>query len=786
MVLVLETIGSVENFLNVTRNIDGLEWLGETEIDEIEPEFGFENDKNAEKTLTGRLFLVMSDDRALREIVNLHSRWQADATIKFPLRLAPLKKAFQFLRAIRPWAASDRLRETGVTEDWAARASAGQDVVPFEAELWFRESAATRARTLESLRELVAELDGEIVEHCTIPEIGYHAILGRIPVEHAMRFAEHEEIALLQCDQVMCFRPVGQCAVPGPTPEPTGENGAVVPEIGAGQPGGSPVVALLDGLPLGRHESLDGRLLIDDPDGFEEGYMAASRSHGTAMASLICHGDLTGAEVPMAFPLYVRPIMKARQLFDGRWEESIPEEVLTIDLIHRAVRRLFEQDGDELPVAPEVRIINLSIGDRCRPFDRAMSAWARLLDWLSDRYGVLFIVSAGNHVAPLELDVPRGELGGLSQEDLEAAVIRALAVDSRHRRILSPAESVNALTVGASHDDLAGDPPPAQLDPYISRELPATYTAHGLGYRRTVKPDIFLPGGRMIFQESRIMGHPKVLLDGHDFRGEPGQRVASPGGAGELGATRFCCGTSNAAALATRAGARLFEMIEAMRSEGAELPPDHDAVLIKALLVHGAAWGSSFRRLRELLRDGTNSKTFKSYVSRFLGYGATDVSRVLACAAQRVTVLGVGTLEAERADEFSFPLPACLSASTDKRRITITMAYLTPVSPNRQPYRRAHLWFDPRNDLTPTRQEAEHRMVQRGTVQHEIVEGEKALDFQEGGSVAIKVNCREDAGHFIEPIRYALAVTLEVAPELGLPIYEEVRTRLAVPIVSQP
>ena len=40
-VLVIETIGSIDNFANAVKRIDGLEWMGEIEIDEIAPDEEF-------------------------------------------------------------------------------------------------------------------------------------------------------------------------------------------------------------------------------------------------------------------------------------------------------------------------------------------------------------------------------------------------------------------------------------------------------------------------------------------------------------------------------------------------------------------------------------------------------------------------------------------------------------------------------------------------------------------------------------------------------------------------
>ena len=137
------------------------------------------------------------------------------------------------------------------------------------------------------------------------------------------------------------------------------------------------------------------------------------------------------------------------------------------------------------------------------------------------------------------------------------------------------------------------------------------------------------------------------------------------------------------------------------------------------------------------------------------------------------------------AAKFVFPLPPRLSLVNAPRRLTITLAWLSPVHCARQAYRVAHLWFDPRNELAPKRQFADHRAAQRGTVQHEVLEGNQVRVFQDGGTLAIKVNCRADAGDISHPIRYGLTVTLEVIERAEtrlflIPIYQEVRERLAI------
>jgi hypothetical protein len=103
---------------------------------------------------------------------------------------------------------------------------------------------------------------------------------------------------------------------------------------------------LLDGLPRSNHALLAGRLIVDDPQGWEQDYQAIERVHGTAMASLIVRGDLSSAEDAIARPPYVRPIMRPDPRdFRVPRGEGLPANQLTVDLLHAAVRRLYEGEG---------------------------------------------------------------------------------------------------------------------------------------------------------------------------------------------------------------------------------------------------------------------------------------------------------------------------------------------------------------------------------------------------------------------------------------------------------
>jgi hypothetical protein len=113
------------------------------------------------------------------------------------------------------------------------------------------------------------------------------------------------------------------------------------------------------------------------------------------------------------------------------------------------------------------------------------------------------------------------------------------------------------------------------------------------------------------------------------------------------------------------------------------------------------------------------------------------------------------------------------------RKLTVTLAWFSPISACTQKYRTASLWFQLlESNLVPDRVGLEYNAVQRGTVQHEVFEGERAMPIADGDVLRVKVNCREDAGKINGPVPYGLVVSLEVAEGVNVPIYQEVSERI--------
>ncbi|MEE9326865.1 MAG: S8 family serine peptidase [Cocleimonas sp.] len=357
---------------------------------------------------------------------------------------------------------------------------------------------------------------------------------------------------------------------------------------------------------------------------------------------------------------------------------------------------MFEGEGEVPPQAPSIKIINLSFGDPAREFSHAMSPCARLLDWLSWKYKVMFCVSAGNYSASIDLGV-NDEFNGYDDNEKVRITLQAINQQANLRRLISPAESINSITVGAvHHDDSVIERLGNRVDLLPLERLPSPINRLGYGFRRSVKPEIFLPGGRQLYDSPMLQADTSFPIN---VMGVPsGQKVVTEGTEGARSSTTYTRGTSNATALATRAAAKIYETIEQIRQIYPEkIPEEQVSILIKALLVHGASKGDAYTVFEEHLKSSSPPRKWKEFASKFLGYGEVNVERVLSCTEQRATVIGCGTLTQRQKHEYRFPLPPSLANENTWRRLTITLAWFSPINSNHRNFRQAALHFSPPN-----------------------------------------------------------------------------------------
>ncbi|BBO18468.1 conserved hypothetical protein [Candidatus Brocadia pituitae] len=375
-VLVIETVGQIEDFQRAVRAIPGLEWLAEIDEEAIEPDddfyqtykigkslfskqiqsikrkqssqiwdllrenafisndgYLFDKDINEfqqfipaefsehseeiikiirdesitcrKQLLSGRLFLSMSNKQAIDMLLSLWNQWDSGDK-KLPEPYGKWTEIFKQTRTIKRWDAQDRLRDTGIIEYWKEelvlkRGTASK--ITFEIELWYRNNEDQRQEIQEKISALISNENGSIITTCTIKEIRFHAIKAELPPQSIEKVLNSEYTKIFSCNDVMLFRPVGQCRV-AVSPEGTQR------DFESGNTDGEPIVAILDGAPFTHHNLLKNRLIVDDPDDFGSNYPANDRKHGTAMASLVCHGELDAQEEPLQRPVYFRPIMK--------------------------------------------------------------------------------------------------------------------------------------------------------------------------------------------------------------------------------------------------------------------------------------------------------------------------------------------------------------------------------------------------------------------------------------------------------------------------------------------
>lgn len=771
--LVFEVVSTVDSFYTAVKNSEGLEWIFDKESFDITPDEDFYYADDENKNISGKVYCVMSNQEAMEQMLSCWKRFNDGESDVFARGYAGLRDIFVNIKNVRTWTSEDRIQETQVIEYWRESLEIdGNTAVPFEIELFYRKNIEKSSLAESVVKDEIERLGGRVLNKCHIDEIAYHALLVELPRNRIEELINnYEQVELAHIDDVMFFRPICQSGFY------VNDDSVLYEEINENihMDNTMPIIGVFDGMPIQNHPALKGRIILDDPDGYEIGYESRNRSHGTAMASLILNGDLNKKEF-LNHSIYLRPILKPRELGHNNYVEEIPSDCLIVDKIHAAVVRLFEAQNGIEPVAPTVRIINLSLGDPARQLATSMSPLARLIDYLSYKYSILFIVSAGNHPETIHMlgssfdELKRKSIGERSEE-----YFKCISDNQRNLKVLSPAENINGLTIGAIYDDYCEVDENDRTIFAVQRGLPSPISSYGKGYRSIITPDLYYRGGRKF-----ICSSWNEKCQWLKTTREPGCKVAAPTSDSNKNGQAFTFGTSDAAALISHEALKCYDVLnDIFQAETGEVTPyDYTAILIKAMLTHGASWGDIASQVARI----TGAK--EKQLSRWLGYGIPNISRVEECAKNRVTLIGSGSLKKDEGHIFTLPLPVDISSKVIKRRLIVTLAYFSPVEVSKQAYRSAKLWFDVvgNEQLAKSRENTEWQAVQKGTLQHEIFEGEKALIWNDDKEIQIKVNCKEDAGKFKKAIPYCIFVTFEVAEGQNIDVYSKVVNKIKTTI----
>lgn len=449
-------------------------------------------------------------------------------------------------------------------------------------------------------------------------------------------------------------------------------------------------------------------------------------SHGTFIAGLICGADTLNVhevfqEEKCAFyDLGLHPT-------SGNYSDYYP----------RGFIDFLEQLDVELSTAKTagVRIFNMSLAVTTPVEDFNYSIFATLIDEISDRHDVLFVLPAGN----LEANISRDEWPDKASEAIE---MLANYPHSGRDKIYQPADSIRSLVIGAVN-------PPN--DGYGC--LPARYTRRGPGPSLGMKPDLCHVGGKL-GAESGLCS-----LD-------------------ETGALLHDCGTSFAAPLAAKTAATINHQT------GGRLT--REALI--ALLIHHAAVPESLKvaKLKKIARD-------------FVGAGIPRVAReTLLNSESEITLMFSGILLAGQELRFQFAWPQSLVNKDGgcSGTVRLTMVHRPPIDRSHAgEYVRVNLDAFLRQEevdkktgevkfkgsriknSTPTGLEKE--LINHGSKWWPIKQAEGTLD-QIGHSsqwrIIVESLCRSDYNIPQEGIPFTVILT--ISDDLGLPIFNEMRQQL--------
>ena len=793
--LVFVTAVPVSNFVRAARLV-GLEVLAELDLDD---DYALDEDLLAlhREMASPTLYATMPTRESFERLLGL---WRAYQRGERPEEgYAPWTRLFEMLDDLRAWGPEDRFSAEARTELEERLAEDEAAELRLELEVWPTRSRERRERWRGEAERRVAALGGRVLSRSSIEEEGfiYEALLVALSAGSVRELIAHPEsvdgLATLDGLQFVLPQVVAQSL-----PNQSDPLDAPRPDGAAAFDSETPLRAvLLDGTPVAGHRSLDGGVVIEDVHDLVGRSVVAQRRHATSMASLILRGDLTADGVPVRDSrLLCIPV-----LVDAEGEASSPEDRLFVDVVHVALTRALA--GAE-PLASEAFVVNFSVGIRRSNFSGRISSLARLLDWWAHSEGVLFVVSAGNVLEDLGIPgmTPVAFEDATLQErrELIAAAQRA----SRHERtLLAPSEALNALTVGAASVDLAPAgwaPRPGEVAIQDDDEpSPAISTAHGPGPFGAIKPDLLAHGGR--HDVRTIAAGDNLRLRVVRETGQSGVFVAAArAGPGALERAR---GTSCAAALATRAVLNAAAELtgEGGPYEGQELPRRDLALLTRALAVNASRWpDAAHARYQEERRRLGRDRHFqaKEEVARRFGHGVLDPDLMREAPGFGTTLVGLGTVRKDSAQVFDVPLPPSMSGNAVHRAMVVTLAWFSPMDSSRARYRLAALeavaadgdeFGDGAADrgwhLAMKNGHLDGKMIKRGTLwsRRMVHDRVRVPEYEDGATLPIRVQCRDASGGGLNPdddIRFAIAVTLEVAETARYDVHQEVRDALRV------
>lgn len=380
--------------------------------------------------------------------------------------------------------------------------------------------------------------------------------------------------------------------------------------------------------------------------------------HGTAVAGVALYGDVESC----VSGNFWRPqfwLFSGKILFlDPRTGEACFDE--------KTIEKTISDAVEYFVAEYRCRIFNLSIGNINSPYDgRHIRGIAYILDVLSRRHNILFVVSTGNFCGSDEPPVPENSW----RDEYPDYLMHDSSV------IIDPATALNVLTVGSiarhnAHVDEQRYPEINALSP-ASENQPSPFTRHGPSVRGAIKPELVALGGNLAspmrhangqwHQDRRGLG---VLTLNSNFVGNTLLKEAS--------------GTSFSAPYITHLAARLLNDY-----------PQASANLLRALLVnHANIPAECVSTFTDEQRDQyAKDHNWRELPREVSGYGAIDEDILYRSTENAVVILAEDVITNESHQFYELPLPASyLRAKLATRELRVTLAHSPEVRTTRLDY----------------------------------------------------------------------------------------------------
>jgi len=392
--------------------------------------------------------------------------------------------------------------------------------------------------------------------------------------------------------------------------------------------------------------TLDERWGKDDHD--ESG-------HGTGMAGLVLHGNLTAALGDTELRTLPHRLESVKVLPPHGFDPNDPR---SYGVLTQAAVAL-----PEIEVPERARVFCMAVTNEDVTGANA-SSWSAAIDQAAvgrmlgdgedsdvaetDRRKRLFIVSAGN--TPPEIDYMR-----LQPQD--------------NFPIEDPAQAWNALTIGGCtnlvdiHDEGFEDwTAMASVGTLSPHSRTSTSWRQGMA---PIKPELVMEAGNRAVNQAQTeclsMGSLSLLTTGSDVTSEP--LVAF-----------------DATSAAAAQGARMAAQIQAQY-------PSYWPETIRAMMVHSAQWTPAM--LAEL--NATQSKRARYVMVRRFGYGVPTLERALASASNHVALFAQAEIQPfasgggrrfNKCHYFTLPIPAGMLETLNNERIELKVTLSYFIEPN--------------------------------------------------------------------------------------------------------